>query len=123
MSNEVKLSDVLLGAVGVVLSRDGDVSTDDGCFASVDIGSIINLESGISKFFDLDSDDVTFSNIPIIKAKLDKYDQLVEENKRLRQDVLFLARLKQHNEIDSHYRLNALVSMAASTLKELDGEK
>ena len=48
------------------------------------------------------------------------HDRLVEENERLRLDLLFLARSKQNSPVDSHYALDALVSMAARTLKELE---
>ena len=52
-----------------------------------------------------------------------EHDRLAEENKRLREVLLYLARSRQHSEVDSHYRLEALVSLAARTLSELDGEK
>ncbi len=62
MLNE-KMKDVLLYAVGIVLSRDGDVSTEDGEFATVGTDDIILLEAAIVDAFDLDSDDVTSSDI------------------------------------------------------------
>ena len=63
----------------------------------------------------------------MIKAKADnakrERDRLVEENKRLWEVVIYLSRSKQYSEVDSHYRLDALVSLANRTLKELDGKK
>ena len=84
MSKEIKISNILLRAAEVVISRDGDTSSSNGDFACVDIGSIIHLESEISKFFDLDGDYVIRSDLPLIKTRSEKYDRLVEENKRLR---------------------------------------
>ena len=84
MSKEIKISDILLRAAEVVISRDGDTSSSNGDFACVDIGSIIHLESEISKFFDLDGDYVIRSDLPLIKTRSEKYDRLVEENKNLK---------------------------------------
>lgn len=92
MSEEIKMSDILLRAVEVVISRDGDTDTEDGDFACVDIDSIIHLEDELSKLFSLDSDDVTTSDIPLIKTKAEKYDCLVEENLKLQADYESLSK-------------------------------
>lgn len=62
MLNE-KMKDVLRYAVGIVLSRAGDVSMEDGEFATVDTHEIILLEEAIVEAFELDSDDVTRSDV------------------------------------------------------------
>jgi len=56
------INDVLCRAVAVVLSRAGDVNTEDGSFATVSINDIILLEESIVEAFDLDSDDVNQSD-------------------------------------------------------------
>lgn len=107
MSEEIKISNILLRAAEVVISRDGDTSSSDGDFACVDIGSIIHLESEISKFFDLDSDDVIRSDLPLIKNRSEKYDRLVEENKMLREFCESL-QLDVSNEIKLEQLLSEL---------------
>ncbi|URC15434.1 hypothetical protein JLT2_66 [Paraglaciecola Antarctic JLT virus 2] len=54
MDNNLK--EVLKLAVALTLSRDGDVTTEDGNFATVDTDIIIELDMAISKAFSLDSD-------------------------------------------------------------------
>ena len=63
MTNEY-IKDVLSIAAQVVLSRSGDVDTEDGSFATVDVDRIIRLEAAISKAFNLPGDDVTKYDIP-----------------------------------------------------------
>lgn len=117
MSEEIKISDILLRAAEVVISRDGDTSSSNGDFACVDIGSIIHLESEISKFFDLGSDNVIRSDLPLIKTRSEKYDRLVEENKRL---IDMLKRLISHDNCRKD--VIHLMSEAESLLSELGGE-
>jgi hypothetical protein len=107
MSEEIKISDVLLRAAEVIVSRDGDTTTEDGDFACVDIDSIIHLESDISKLFSLNSDDVLWSDLPIIKDRAQKYDHLVKENKRLWEALR-----------DSHAWLGIDVDYAESPLQQ-----
>lgn len=57
-------------ATSLVLSRGGDVSTEDGSFATVDDNIIIELDSAIAEAFELNSDDVNESDIPMIMAIL-----------------------------------------------------
>ena len=57
-------------ATALVLSRGGDVSTEDGNFATVDDNIIIELDSAIAEAFELNSDDVNESDIPMIMAIL-----------------------------------------------------
>lgn len=57
-------------ATALVLSRGGDVSTEDGSFATVDDNIIIELDSAIAEAFELNSDDVNESDIPMIMAIL-----------------------------------------------------
>ena len=57
-------------ATALVLSRRGDVDTEDGGFATVDTGIIIQLECAIAEAFELNSDDVNESDVPMIMAIL-----------------------------------------------------
>ena len=64
MKDEIK--DIIEMAAMVVLTRMGDVDTDDGTLATVGTDAIIILEEAITKAFDLGSDDVTFENMPAL---------------------------------------------------------
>ena len=57
-------------ATALVLSRSGDVSTKNGNFATVDDNIIIELDVAISEAFNLDSDEVTSSDLDAITRKL-----------------------------------------------------
>ena len=69
MLNE-KMKSVLRRAVQLVLSRDGDIATECGIFATVDTDEIIMLEADIVEAFELDSDDVMHSDAPHIAAMI-----------------------------------------------------
>jgi hypothetical protein len=68
MKDELKR--VIELATALVLSRGGDVSTEDGNFATVDDNIIIELDSAIAEAFELKSDDVNESDVPMIMAIL-----------------------------------------------------
>lgn len=63
--------EILLLAVQAVLSRSGDVDTEDGAYATTNIDTMINLEAAIVKRFNLDSDDLQDKHIPLIEARLE----------------------------------------------------
>ena len=65
-----KLKRVIELAVTTVLSRSGDVDTEDGSKATVCTDEIIRLEAAISEAFELSSDDVNDSDVEIIAATL-----------------------------------------------------
>jgi len=58
-------------ATALVLSRGGDISNEDGNFATVDDNIIIELESAIALAFELESDDVNSNDVPMIIAMLE----------------------------------------------------
>lgn len=64
------LKDILIAAATVVLLRRGDVDTEDGSYATVDIDSLLRLDYALAEFFELDSDDVTFENIDGLIQKI-----------------------------------------------------
>ena len=68
MKDEIKA--VIELATALVLSRGGDVSTEDGNFATVDDDIIIELDSAIAIAFKLKSDDVTPESVPMIMSML-----------------------------------------------------
>jgi len=68
-----KIKEVLGLATALVLSREGDITTEDGNFATVDEDLIINLEIAISQAFELEGDEVVTSDIPKIKALINSY--------------------------------------------------
>ena len=70
--------------------------------------------------FDIEPYPISVDAIPVSAHR--EISRLIEENKRLREVVVYLSRSKQYSEVDSHYRLDALVSLANRTLKELDGK-
>lgn len=64
------LKDILIYAAEVVLTRRGDLSTEDGNFATVDCDALIRLDKALAAHFDLDSDDVNFENIDDLLDKI-----------------------------------------------------
>ena len=66
MNNKMKR--VIELATALVLSRAGDVDTEDGSFATVDTDIIIELDCAIAEAFELNSDDVNDSDAPMIMA-------------------------------------------------------
>jgi hypothetical protein len=68
MKDELKI--IIELATALVLSRDVDVTTEDGNFATVDNDIIIELDAAIAIAFGLNSDDVTGDSVLMIKAKL-----------------------------------------------------
>jgi len=64
-----KIKEVLKLAVLVAEYRGGDVTTEDGCFATTDLDTLIALEAAICEAFSTESDDVTMLEIaPKINA-------------------------------------------------------
>ena len=75
MDNDLKekIVEVVNAASCIVLIREGDVSTEDGDFATCPIGDIIDLEGALVSLLNLPSDDVTldvFKYIGILEEKL-----------------------------------------------------
>ena len=68
MKNE-KLRELLEQTVLTVLSRDGDIETTNGNFATVGADEVIRLECAVAEAFELNSDDVNESDIPMIKKR------------------------------------------------------
>jgi len=67
---KIEMKRIVELATALVLSRSGDISTEDGNFATVDDNIIIELDEAISTAFDLSSDDVTSEDVPMIMAIL-----------------------------------------------------
>ena len=99
MNNEIKMSDVF-----------GRVIADADTLIAHGYGTLADF-SGYKR------------ECRYVAHAINNHDRMAEENKRLREVVLYLARYRQHSEIDSNYVLEALVSLATRTLSELDGEK
>lgn len=72
--SETKLSDVLFAAYKLVISREGDVDTEDGSFATVDIAEILNLDTLLAHYFNLGSDDCRLKDVDIVLTKLNTID-------------------------------------------------
>lgn len=64
MKTVKNLKEIIERAITVVLYRDGDISTEDGNFATTSTDAIILLEGAITEFFsdEANSDDVTVDN-------------------------------------------------------------
>lgn len=65
-----QLQDILILAASLVLTRGGDVSTEDGEVATVDTDTIIKLDYSLAEYFCLSSDDVSFENMDDLVAKI-----------------------------------------------------
>ncbi len=72
--SEVKISDVLMSAVELLLSRCGDIDLEDGSFAMCGTDEIIRLDTSIASFLELPSDDVHIRDIDLILRKAKSYD-------------------------------------------------
>jgi len=60
---------VLLAALEVVSDRAGDVTTEDGDFATTEVGSMIELQTALAEAFNAVSDDVVYDEMaPIIES-------------------------------------------------------
>lgn len=59
----------------LVISRDGDVDTEDGSFATVDADCLIELDYTIAQVFGLDSDDVTQDEAWKIERQLERMEK------------------------------------------------
>ena len=67
-----KLNELLEQAVFVCWNRHGDISTEEGEFATTDTDSIIRLEAAICDYFDLDSDSLELGHFDAIKHKINQ---------------------------------------------------
>lgn len=79
--SETKLSEVLFAAYKLVISREGDVDTEDGSFATVDIAEILNLDTLLARYFNVGSDDCRVTDVYTILTKLntiDSYQELID---------------------------------------------
>lgn len=64
-----KIKAVLVAALNVADGRCGDVSTEDGDYATCSVENMIALEAALCEAFDTETDDVIASEIfPKIKA-------------------------------------------------------
>lgn len=52
-----QLKEILINAACVVLKRRGDINTEDGSYATVDIDSLLRLDYDMAEYFNLDSDE------------------------------------------------------------------
>jgi hypothetical protein len=75
----IKISTVLTLAADLVLSRDGDVTTEDGDYATCGTDEMIRLDCAIAELLELPSDDVNCVDTNLIYHNAEKYDKLVEQ--------------------------------------------
>lgn len=68
MNDQIK--EILKLATELVLTRSGDIDTEDGNFATVDTDLIIRLDEALAHEFTNDSDDVNFENIERIVVNI-----------------------------------------------------
>jgi len=61
---------VITAAATVIVNRTGDVTTEDGNLATVDIESLLELQLAIVDAFDLDNDDVEIKDVFKINSLL-----------------------------------------------------
>jgi len=66
---DAKIKDIRRLAVLIVEYRNGDVSNEDGSFATTDLNTIIRLEMALCEAFDTNSYDATMREIG---PKIDK---------------------------------------------------
>lgn len=106
---QVKLSNVLMCAFELVISRYGDVDTEDGSFATCGTDEIIRLDEAMAHFFDVGSDDLELHYADLILKKSKQLDQNIELIANQAQEI---ERLKQErNSIAMRERNKHLVQM------------
>jgi hypothetical protein len=66
----IKMKKVITAAASVIVNRTGDVTTEDGNLATVDIESLLELQLAIVDAFDLDNDDVEIKDVFKINSLL-----------------------------------------------------
>lgn len=89
------LKSIIKLAAQAVIFRSGDVTTEDGYYATTDCDIMINLDSTIAEYFNLDSDDVTTGNFNELICKIDSLpdiEQLQQRNAELAATVERLRR-------------------------------
>ncbi len=69
-----KMSDVIMAAFELVVSRDGDIETVDGSCATCGIGEIIRLDEAVAHYFEVGSDDVNLRDVDLILKKAKEID-------------------------------------------------
>lgn len=69
-----KISDVIMAAFELVVSRDGDVDAGDGSYATCGIGEIIRLDEALAHYFKVGSDDVNLRDVDLIIKKAKEID-------------------------------------------------
>lgn len=101
----VKISDVIMSAFELVISRDGDVDTGDGSFATCGIDEIIRLDEVIAHYFEVGSDDTRISDVDTILRKAKEIDlnqaliaKQAEQIKMLREALSGLVSVSFDNE-------------------------
>lgn len=72
--SEIKMSDVIMAAFELVVSRDGDVDTEYGSYATCGIGEIIRLDEAMAHYFEVGSDDVNLRDVDLIFKKAKEVD-------------------------------------------------
>lgn len=70
---EKRMREIIESAAIVIVSRSGDISTEDGVFATTDIDALLNLQIAIVNAFDLDNDDVELKDISKITTALNMH--------------------------------------------------
>lgn len=74
MSELTKISDVIMCAFELVISRDGDVDTEDGSFATCGTDEIIRLDEAMAHYFKVGSDDLDLCNVDLVLRKARELD-------------------------------------------------
>tara|TARA_R110002012_G_C11247932_1_gene566304 strand:- start:6 stop:428 length:423 start_codon:yes stop_codon:yes gene_type:complete len=69
---EDKYKELIMALAELILTRDDDVTTQDGDFATVDISSITEAEEFLVKAFNLDSDGIFVHDLGHISEQLSK---------------------------------------------------
>lgn len=100
-----KISDVIINAFELVISRNGDVDTEDGSFATCGTDEIIRLDEAMAHYFQVGSDDISLSDAYVISQKakeLDLSHELItkqaEQVKVLREALSGLVSISFDNE-------------------------
>lgn len=123
-----ELKELLNRAIWVAYWRDRDIDTEDGTFASTDIGEMIHLESAIQEFFDgMEANNLIatgrvsdYIEAAIKKRESTRLERVTKERDELKKAVTSMRDQLSKAHYLSPVEISFLVASCAATLAKLN---